>query len=408
MEQTRYLIIGGGVAGTIAAEEIRARDPQGSIVLVSAEDHPLYSRVLLPNYVKGKIPRAKVFLRSLEQYEKKQIQLICGRIVATLDPATHTVTLDDGIVWQYEKLLLATGGEAAIPESFPKDPRVLPFRTIEDADRIRECIAGAPVGASAAIIGSGFIALEFAPFFADAGLQTHLYMRGPRYWSKRMDPTASQLIEDVFTAHDIVIHRNVAIDSVVAKDDGLHLSASDGSQISVALIGVGVGMHSVPTWAAKSGLTCNEGILTNEYLETNLPDVWAAGDGAEFFDQTVGRQHRLGNWNNADMQGRCAAINMTDARRVFENVSQYSTRIFDTVIAMMGDVSGTSADMLVRDDPATLRHSQLFMRDNRLVGATTINVVTERSAMMTLIKNKTDLSERREALVDSSQPIVAA
>ncbi len=410
MERTRYLIIGGGVAGTVAAEEIRKRDPQGRIVLVSAEDHPLYSRVLLPNYVKGKIPRQKVFLRSWEQYAQKGIDVLRGKKVLALDPELHHVTLDDQTAWTYEKLLIATGGDAVLPDGFATpDAHILPFRTIDDADRIREQIAATAEGSRAAIVGSGFIALEFAPFFRDAGFETHLYMRAPRYFSKRLDEGSSKLIESALSEKDVAVHRGTAITSCITDADGVTLThAEDEEHFSV--VGVGLGLSGVPSFAHDAGLETEEGIITNAFLETNLPDVWAAGDCAEFEDVTIGRRHTLGNWANADAQGRCVGANMAGAgeaptRLQYQNVSQYSTRIFDTVIGMIGDVSGTNVETIVRAAPEAKMRAQLFLKDGRLVGATLINGVTERNAIMLLIKNKTDLSAVRDALLDPGIPL---
>lgn len=385
MDQARYLIIGGGVAGTVAAETLRTLDAEARIVIVSAEDHPLYSRVLLPNFVKGKIPREKVFLRQWPQYEAKKIEVLRGRTAVSVDAATHTLTLDDGSAWQYEKLLVATGGEAVVPPPFAGLPHVLPFRTIDDADNIRDEVArlaAMPDGSRrAAVVGGGFIALEFPPFFAPHGIETHLLLRGPRLWHRTVTEEGSAVIEKLLESHGVVIHRNVEVTNAEATADGIALMLSDDSSLEVGAIGLGLGLGST----APEGISHDAGIGANAQLETAQHDVWTAGDGANFDDVIAGRRRQLGNWLNADQQGRCAAHNMTGARRTFENVSQYSTHIFDTVIAMAGDRPEDATPRVVSDG---VKHVELYERDGVLIGATMIGLAAERAAIIAAIKTK--------------------
>ncbi|TAK05141.1 NAD(P)/FAD-dependent oxidoreductase [Patescibacteria group bacterium] len=385
MDHARYLIVGGGVAGTVAAETLRTLDAETRIVIVSAEDYPLYSRVLLPNYVKGKLPRQKVFLRTWEQYTTKNIEVLRGRTVVSVDAAAHQLALDDGARWQYEKLLVATGGQATVPPPFAGLPHVLPFRTLNDADRIREevaRVAALPEGARrAAVVGGGFIALEFPPFFAPHGIETHLLLRGPRYWHRTVTPEGSAVIEKLLESHGVVIHRNVEVTGAEKTANGLLLALSDASSLEVAAVGVGLGLDST----APDGVPHNDGIGANAQLETEQQDIWTAGDGAEFDDVIAGRRRQLGNWLNADQQGRCAAQNMAGARRTFENVSQYSTHIFDMVIAMAGDRPETATPRVVSDGT---KHVELYERDGILIGATMIGLAAERAAIIAAIKTK--------------------
>lgn len=385
MHHARYLIIGGGVAGTVAAETLRTLDADARIVIVSAEDHPLYSRVLLPNYVKGKIPREKVFLRQWSQYEAKKIEVLRGRTAVSVDAAAHHVTLDDGSQWAYEKLLVATGGDALVPPPFAGLPHVLPFRTLDDADRIRTEVArmaALPDGKRrAAVVGGGFIALEFPPFFAAHGIETHLLLRGPRYWHRTVTPEGSAFIEKLLESHGVVIRRNVEVAAAAPSDDGVDLTLSDGSMLAVGAVGVGLGLGS----AAPEGVPHDAGIGADATLATQQPDVWTAGDGAAFDDVVAGRRRQLGNWLNADQQGRCAAQNMAGARRTFENVSQYSTHIFDTVIAMAGDRPQDATPRVVSDGS---RHVELYERDGVLIGATMVGLAAERAAIIAAIKTK--------------------
>src|SRR3989344_644827 len=117
MIKVDYLIIGGGIAGTTAAETIRKLDPSGTITIVSEEPHPLYSRVLLPHYIRGRVKRDFVFLKKDEWYEKHAITLLKGRFLQSLDISAHEAVLNDGTIYKYKKLLLATGGRGRTASS---------------------------------------------------------------------------------------------------------------------------------------------------------------------------------------------------------------------------------------------------------------------------------------------------
>ncbi len=335
--------------------------------------------------MKGKIPREKLFLRTWEQYAAKNIEVLRGRTVVSVDADAHVLTLDDGSKWQYEKLLVATGGDATVPPPFAGLPHILPFRTLAHAEVIRaevERVASLPADMRrAAVVGGGFIALEFPPFFAPHGIETHLLLRGSRYWQRTVTPEGSAVIEKLLESHGVIIRRNVEVEGLEETSDGLTLTLTDGSTLLVGAIGIGLGLTSV----APENVPLDAGIPADSQLATELTDVWTAGDVAEFDDVISGRRRKIGNWLNADQQGRCAAENMTGARRTFENVSQYSTHIFDVVIAMVGD---RPADMTPRVVSDGTRHVELYEKNGILVGATMIGLAAERAAIITAISHK--------------------
>ena len=154
-----YLIIGGGVAGVVAAETIRGRAPMASIGILSNEIHPLYSRVLLPSYLKGKIPREKVFLRTLGDFTEKRIDLMLERSVRRVNAESKEVILAGGPIFSYDKLLIASGGRVNDFSAGSTDADVF-FRlqTIDDADMLRASISEIR---SPLVVGASFIGLEF-------------------------------------------------------------------------------------------------------------------------------------------------------------------------------------------------------------------------------------------------------
>lgn len=409
MNSFDHLIIGNGIAGVSAAEEIRKRQPNTSIAIVSEENEPCYSRVLLPHYVKGKIPRERVFIKTRDWYAQAGISVFWARYAMRIDVASHEVALDDGTVLRYQKLLLASGGRAR-HLTIPGDdhPAVLAFRTLADADRIRETLdrvaALPPDQQDVAIIGGGFIGLEYPSIFRGRGFRTHFIVRGPYYWSHTWDQTSADLLETSLTNHGVTLYKGENATVVVGDNSALlkSVQTASGRQIPARAVGYGVGLLANLTVARAAGIRTNLGIMTNEYLETGVPDVYAAGDVAEFVDVGTGRRHRLGNWLNAIEQGRHAGTMMCGERARFASVTQYTTTVFDCIISFVGDVSMDDGVEVVARGAGTPQYGRLLLRDGKLRGATLIGRVTDRAPLVELIRRGTDLSGAGSHLADPS------
>lgn len=400
--RTDYLIIGGGVAGTTAAETIRKIDPAGTIVIVSEEPYPLYSRVLLPHYIRGKIKRDFVFLKKENWYSEHGIALLRSRLLMRLDPRAHEATIDDGTVYRYRKILLATGGRVRrLP--LPELPGITYFRTLDDADVIRTELdaAAAHIDAQTGVVfGGGFIGLEYAPLFRERGLETHLVIRGERYWSAYFNDASEELMLKIFAEQDIHLHRGVQNVTVEGND---HLIAVDigGRRLAARIMGIGVGLLPNFETVRQAGVAVNHGIITNEYLETNVPDVYAAGDVAEFLDLTVGHERMLGNWINAQQQGMRVGETMVGNRQPFTVVSSYSTSPFGVSITFIGDVARhDGTEVISRGSAADRSVGQVFLLGGRVVGATLINMNRERTPLTEMINRRVDVRGREMCLAD--------
>ena len=195
VEKIKYLIIGGGIAGTTAAETIRRLDPSGSIGIVSDEPHRLYSRVMLskPNFFLGKIPFEQIWLKKESWYAESGIKFIAGKRAVRVDASKKIVTLDDGMPLEYEKLLLALGGCArkwGIPGSDKRG--VFYLRTLDDT---RAIISAIKTGRKATTIGGGFISFEMCEMLRMAGIAVTLILREPYYWQPLLDEPSGRMIE---------------------------------------------------------------------------------------------------------------------------------------------------------------------------------------------------------------------
>ncbi len=385
----QYVIIGGGIAGVTAAEELRKRDSEASITIVEAEAHRLYSRVLLPHYAEGRVPREKVFLKKPEWYAAQNIEYLPEMRVVKIDVSNAFVELFDGRELPYDKLLIASGGDVRLLESDVRGVSYL--RTLDDVDQLLQMIGEAKTefGAerSAFVYGGGFIALEYLNIFHAHGFATSLAMRAGGFWSRILSQHSQQVMKTHVEAQGVRVFLNEPQPELIGEKQLQGVRLKDGTEVKVQLLGVGLGIESSFELFTDAGFEVGGGVVANEFLETSQKNVYTAGDVAEFFDIVSERRLLLGNWMNALMQGRHVARVMTGERTPFELVSSYATDFLGKDAVFIGDVDREQATVrqLVATDGESL---ELFDRDGRTVGAVMIGDVSRRQAITNAIKNK--------------------
>lgn len=379
----RYLIVGGGIAGTTAAEELRQLDPDSQIVLLSEESHRLYSRVLLPFYVSGQIEREKCFLKRPAWYAERGIEVKFGARAQRLDLTDRQVETSDGRSYPFDKLLITTGG--AVTRPFFEHPAISYLRTIDDADRLFGLLQ--KPHERAGIIGGGFIAMDLVNLFAGRPFSTRLFLRREKFFSQAFDQEASDLLRFWIEESGLVVSPSVG--EVKMTDQGPSLRLDFGEEEwGCSLLGVGVGIVPDLSWLAAAGIKVSVGVRVNEYLETNVPNVLAAGDVAEFFDLTAGRHRLVGNWTNAMLQARTAARTMAGERTIFSLVSSYTAKVGSRNIIFIGDTNrSTTVRVERRGSKEEDGLSDIFYRDGRPVGAVILNRTPDRRPLTEMIQS---------------------
>jgi NAD(P)H-nitrite reductase large subunit len=406
MQKFKYLIIGGGVAGVTAAETIRQNDSDGSIAIVSDEPYLLYSRVMLskPNFFLGKVPFDQVWLRGEKWYQENNITFMGGKIVSNLDPVNKKIGLTDGDFISYEKLLIATGTatrKANIPGADKEGVHYL--RTLEDGKGIMENIKTAK---SAVTVGGGFIGFEMADLMHLAGLKTTVVLREPYFWDPVLDQASGMLIEQAMKKVGVnILHSNEIVEILGAeKVEGVVLK--DGTKITCEVVVFGIGTESHLDWLQPAGLKINRGILANEFMETNVSDVWTAGDIAEYKDLILEENVQMGNWVSAHEQGRIAGLGMAGKRQAFKFVSFYTTQGFGLSVAFVGDVSpGSDRTIISRGGSETNSLARVYVVGKELVGATLINRTQEMGTISKLIEQNVDVSDRYSVIGDTKSDL---
>jgi len=393
-----YVIVGGGIAGTTAADGIRKKS-DGRVMIVTDEPHPLYSRVRLPDYVAGQIPRERVFMKDEAWYRERDIQLVRERSVVRLSPADRSVQLSDGSTVCYGTLLLAMGGAARRLACEGADwDGVHYLRTIDDADRIRAAI---PASSRAVVIGGGFIGLELARCFAQHGRETTLVLMEPWFWPHLLDQESGAMIERTLRDHGIDVRYSEQLQSI--RSDGTLGQAvmASGRSFACDILGVGIGISTLHPFVKDAGLDARKGIVTDEHLRTSAPSVFAAGDVAEFFDLTRGRSNQIGNWSNAMEQGKVAGLNMAGEQTPYRFVSNYVITVFGLAIGFAGDPSAPpGTEVIKRGSPEGGTYTRIFVRAGVIKGATVLNAPKDNVTIGQLIKQDIRVDSARAQLAD--------
>lgn len=396
-----YLIIGGGIAGTTAAETIRQKDSHGSIAILGAEPHLLYSRVLLPKYVQGAIRREQVFLRTIADYEKNNIKLFLGEEVVVLDTLRHEVRTRAGNTFAYRALLIAAGG---VPKPWrvkgSDTVPVMRFQTIDDADALKQVVDKA-IHKQAVVVGGGFIGLELINALVPRGFRVHVVLQDRAFWEQYLDTAGSTFLEQFLEKHSVIIHRETEVLAAEpnAEGAGVHARLATGEELVADMLAVGIGLERNLALFAGEGIEVASGVRTNEFLETGAGGVWAAGDIAEYYDILLERHSIVGNWTNAFLQGRTAGMNMAAAvtggeRQEFRRVSSYALSVLSMQITFLGHMQsagGEGVKAITRTD-GEQSYERLYIERTRLVGAILMNKFEDKKELERLIAERADVS----------------
>lgn len=335
MNKYDYLIIGGGMTGSSAVKGIREQDGSGSIGLISQEPFAPYDRPPLTKSLwdHGDI---ETIMRNLDEY---QIEMILDTAVVKIDPIQKTVTTRDNQMYQYEKLLLATGGD---PIKFPdSSDQVIYYRTREDFQHLLDLTLQKE---TFCVIGGGFIGSELAAALNKIGKSiTMIFPESGITGNFLPNDLASYLI-DYYQEKGINVLQNAKVDSIFKSDDSFtityhYLDDEQNYALNFDVVVAGIGIKPNDTLAKQAGLTVENGIVVNEFLQTNNPDIFAAGDVANFFNFNLGKRTRVEHEDNANTMGKIAGVNMTGRQQKYDHFPIFYSDLFDLGYEAVGEIN---------------------------------------------------------------------
>ena len=421
---TKYLIIGAGAAGVSAIEAIRSHDPTGEITQVCEESAGYYSRPGLAYYLTGEITEDCLYPFKETDFKRLKVQHINAQAKRII-PNEHRVELQNGQSLFYNRLLIATGAratEAKVPGNELEG--VVKLDNIEDARRI---LKFAHRRRTAVIVGGGITALELVEGFRSRGLNVHYFLRGDRYWSNLLDETESHIVEHRLKEEGIQIHYQTELAEILGKRGRVTgVLTTDGNKINCDIVGIAIGIQPRKGIADDTGIMIDRGISVDEFLNTNIPDIYAAGDVAQVYDPTVGKAILDSLWGPARRQGYIAGLNMAGKKMPYYKGAAFNvTRLAGLTTTIIGALGGREQDTdvvgIVRGDSESWRQMpdaiaaqanfnvnrlRVLVSENHFVGALLMGDQTLSRAIHHIIIEKTDISPIRERILNPSLSIM--
>ena len=402
ISKTKYLIIGSSHAGLAALEAIRLQDENGTITMVTREDCLPYSPTILPYLISGEMAAEDIHLKDRSYFDQLSVTFKSGSAVTGINLDEKWVELASREKINYEKLLLATGADAAIP-AFPGIDSV-PYqvvRTLEDALNLRQSFEKAK---SAIVIGAGLIAMHTAENLAQSGLQATLIVRRQVSLFAYFDGAAARMIERIFGDHGVTLATGSGVSKISPADDGgCQLTLESGKVISADLLLLATGVRPRISYLDGVNIEVDRGILVNEKMQTSAENVWAAGDVAQapgFFDAGKTINATL---PNASVQGRIAGMDMVKDAALNPYQGSSGLNVFN-FFGNHGFSLGLATVTESTDDieintmylPSSRRYQKLVFKNNRLIGVSAINAQLDPGILRELIQQQVDLADVKE------------
>ncbi|MGD8213698.1 NAD(P)/FAD-dependent oxidoreductase [Aestuariimicrobium sp. Y1814] len=359
----QVVIVGASLAGANAAEELRQQGYQGGIVLIGDEDHLPYERPpLSKGFQLGDADLESAQLHPADWYEERSIELLTGRAASDLDLAEHSVRVGERRIG-YDKLLLATG---ATPRRYEladqSGARVRYLRTLEDAADLKRHLRGRVL-----VVGAGWIGLEIAAAIRAADGRVVVTEAAPLPLARVVGPEIATAFADLHRAHGVDLRLSTTVTDINHQGDQTIVRLSDGTEVSVDLIVVGIGAVPRAELAVAAGLDCDNGVLVDATLRASDPDVFAAGDVANHDHPGLGRL-RVEHWDNAIEQGKHAARTILGGSAPYERMPYFFTDQYDLGMEYLGHVGRDGYDEVrIVGDLAGLVFSAYWTKGDRVL-----------------------------------------
>ncbi|KUO40531.1 MAG: hypothetical protein APZ16_04925 [Candidatus Hadarchaeum yellowstonense] len=388
----RIVIIGAGAAGVSAAETIRKLNADVEITIINEEDSLPYSPVALPEYIEGRISREQLYLWNDDRIRKMKVFYVRGKTAVNVDVNAKKVITEDGSIFSYDKLLIATGGRPVIPDELKNKRGILTLRTYSDAEAIRNKIKERVV-----IYGAGAVAVKTAVALRRKGIDVIILCRS-RVLRRLFDEDICRLIHDLLITNGVKIvgiHEQMRLlgDPVEKLRVGTQELKCDGV---IAALGVTPNLPFLDPRQIKLGRS--GGVIVNEKMQTTAPGVYAAGDCCETIEITSGIQNVIALWPPAVDQGKIAALNMLGINAIYDGtLPQNIVDVFDTTFASIGSLDGEK--ITVRNHTTIKRFT---IKNGEIVGAQLVGDVNDAGIISNVLKRKLQKTTLKEVLARKS------
>lgn len=380
-----YCIVGTGVAAVNAAKAIRDQDPEGNILVFGSEDSLPYNRIKLSKDLYGDLRSEKVLIKKEAWYQKQQIQTFPNTAIMQIDVEEHVLVTSAGERISYDKLLICTGAKnRKLPLPGFDKQGVYTIRELHEAEAFKSYIEDK---SNIVNIGGGIQGLETAWSIVKAGKKVTILEAAPRLMARQLDEKASSILKQKLEAAGVDVRLQAAVQQVVGEEAVAGIQVNE-STISCDSVIYSIGVIPNLDLVANTAVTTRQGIIVNDYMETNIPDVYAAGDVTEWKGTVEGL------WDHAMDQGKVAGKNMaSQGTEVYrKSIPLTVFNAFDLALFSMGLVDESQCDTtLLEEDDATGKYTRLFIANQTLVGVISFESVIAAAPYKIVIESQVSL-----------------
>ncbi|MES2353586.1 MAG: FAD-dependent oxidoreductase [Pseudomonadota bacterium] len=330
-----FLLLGGGLASATAAETLRAEGAEGTILILSAEHELPYHRPpLSKRFFLSELPKERLRILSSDYYREHKIDVLLGARAIAVDPHSQTVRTDSQEEIHYGQLLIATGASPVHLVAPGSDlPGLHYLRTEDDAVAIKKTASTAK---RAVVIGGSFIGMELAATLTKLGVHVTLIALHEILFDKLNDAKLSEHFHQYYSQHGVDIILGDTVAEFLGKERVTAVITKHGKNIPCDLVVLGIGVMPDVGFLEGSGIAVDDGIVVDRYLRANQPNIFAAGDVANFFDPVFSVRRRVEHWDNAVKQGKLVAKNMLGQRLPYDEISYFFCDVFDISFQFFG------------------------------------------------------------------------
>ncbi|WP_300382376.1 FAD-dependent oxidoreductase [Clostridium sp.] len=377
------VIIGGGIAAVSAIKSIREIDKEINIYVFQNEKYLPYYRTKLTKSLFGNLEEDKILLQKKEWYDSNNVKLCVDKEVTFIDTINNKIQLEDKTFFEYDKLLIATGARNFTP---PIDginkKNIFTIRELNDVEAIKANIEDKETILN---IGGGIQGLEAAWAFSQNNKNVIVVEALERLMPRQLDRRASEVLQSSVENSNIKVLLNSNVEKILGEDKAEGISLKDGNNIDCDMIVYSVGIRANTKLLENKEVKINKGIVVNNKMQTNIENIYAAGDVAELPGQIGGL------WNVASGEGKVAGYNMVGKEVKYSNLTPITMmNAFNISLFSMGDIDEENYDKtIVEDNKDELTYKRLFLKDNKIIGAILLGDTKSSMILKKAIENKT-------------------
>lgn len=398
----QYVIIGNGGAGVSALQAIRESDKTSDVTIISREQYPAYSPCSLPNLLSGEIDKPTVFRFDKDFYRRLNARFMKNTEALQIVPRDKKVKLANGKSIMFDKLLVAAGAKPITPKDI-KGLELDGVHVMGTLDSTLGIMAHTDQGVDhAVVVGGGFMGVETAVMLRKRGIKVSIVEMLPHILSRMLDPDVSQKVAEILKEHGINLVLNDAVKSVNGKKKVTGVSLAKHS-LHCDMVVIAIGVKPNVDIVKGSGISVNQGIVVDSKMQTNVRDIYAAGDIAEVREQIEGRQGSFAIWPNAIEQGRIAGLNMAGVETTYPGAEVVNVLdVFDVPVVAMGFTSNDIGRCKVISRVTPHTYKKILLKNKRIMGLQFVGSIRNTGTFYSLIKKGTDVGDIKGRMLDDN------